>query len=126
MLFGTVGADPYLPTPDAIAALFADAAPSALALSSISPADDATNVAVNANVVLTFNNKVVTESVIVASEDGTIVAGAKTWDTACKVLTFNPTADLTNNTVYIVTIGGVADIYGQSLAAAVKNFTTVV
>lgn len=125
ILFGTVGADPRLPLPDEIATLFAEAAPSALALSTIAPADDAVDVAINANVVITFNNKIAREAVVVASEAGAIVAGATTWDTTGKIMTFNPTADLTNSTVYIVTVGGVVDIYGQSLAAVVKNFTTV-
>lgn len=98
---------------------------SAIALSSIVPADDATNIAIDANIVLAFNNKIAAEAIIVTEADGTIVEGAKTWDTAGKVLTFNPTANLANSTVYLITIAGVVDIYGQSLAASVKNFTTV-
>lgn len=125
IVFGTVAADPRLPLPDEIAALFAAGAPEAVALSTISPADDATGVAINSNIVLTFNNKISREAVVVASAAGVVVAGAKTWDTAGKVLTFNPTADLANNTVYVVTVGGVVDIYGQALAAVAKNFTTV-
>ena len=125
ILYGTAGTDPRLPLPTEIAALFAGAIPSALALSSIVPADGAANVAINANIVLTFNNKVVNEYIVVTDELGVIVAGAKTWDTAGKVLTFNPTSDFTNSTVYIVTIAGVTDIYGQALAASVKNFETV-
>ena len=125
ILYGTAGADPYLPLPDAVAAIFTEAAPSAIALSSIVPADDAPNIAIDANIVLTFNNKIAAEAIVVTESDGTIVAGAKTWDTAGKVLTFNPTANLDNSTVYLVTIAGVVDIYGQSLAASVKNFTTV-
>lgn len=125
ILFGTTEADPRLPLPDEVAALFAAGAPSALELSSISPLDEAEGVAVAANVVLTFNNEVLRESVIVAKADGTIVAGAKTWDAVRKVLTFNPTESLLGNTTYLVTIGGVIDIYGQSLASEVKNFTTV-
>lgn len=125
IIFGTTEADPRLPLPNEVAALFASVAPSALALSTIVPADDDTGVAVNVNVVITFNNKIAREAIIVTSEAGAIVAGAKTWDAAGKVLTFNPTADLATNTGYIVTVGGVVDIYGQSLAAVVKNFTTI-
>lgn len=125
ILYGNTGVDPRLPLPDEIATLFTEAAPSALALSTIVPADDATNVAIDANIVLTFNNKVSNEAVIITSDAGVIVAGVKTWDTTGKILTFNPTASLGNSTVYIVTIGGVTDIYGQSLAAVVKNFTTI-
>lgn len=124
ILFGTVGGDPYLPLPDEIATFFASAAPSAVALSTISPADDASGVAVGANVVLTFNNKIAKESIVVTSAAGAIVEGAKSWDTDGKILTFNPTSNLSASTTYLVTIGGVVDIYGQSLATAVKNFAT--
>lgn len=123
ILFGTAGADPYLPLPDAIAAIFASA-PSAIALSSISPADNDTNIAVGANIVMTFNNEIKSESVVVSSEAGDVIAGTKSWDAAKKVLTFNPTADLTANTMYYVTLVNVTDIYNQVLATAVKNFTT--
>lgn len=125
ILFGTVGADPRLPLPDEIATLFTEAAPSAVALSTIVPDDDTMDVAINAKVVITFNNEIAREAVVVASDAGVIVAGAKTWDSTGKILTFNPTEDFANTTVYIVTVGGVVDIYGQSLAAVVKNFTTV-
>jgi len=124
IIFGTEVSDPRLPTPDEIAALFTDGAPGAITLTTIVPADDAIEVAVDADIVLTFSNKVLREAVIVTSDVGTIVAGTKTWDATGKILTFNPTGNLANSTVYIVTIGGVIDIYGQSLAASVKNFTT--
>jgi hypothetical protein len=125
MLYGTVNAVPYLPLPDAIAALFAVSPPSAVSLISIVPADDAPAIAIDATIVLTFNNAIKAEAIVVTKDDGTIVAGTTTWDTARKVLTFTPTSDLTNSTDYLVTIGGVVDIYNQSLAEAVKNFTTV-
>jgi len=125
ILFGEVGVDPRLPLPDEIATLFAGAAPSALALSTIVPADDAVDVAVNANIVMTFNNQIVNEAVVVTTDSGTVVAGAKTWDATGKILTFNPTVDLTNSETYIVAIGGMSDIYGQALTATIKNFTTI-
>lgn len=125
ILFGTIGAAPRLPLPDAIATLFAVPAPNAIALSSIVPADNDVDIAKNANIVMTFNNAIASEAVVVTKDDGTIVLGSKGWDVTAKILTFNPTNDLSNSAVYIVTIGGVVDIYGQSLAAAVKNFTVV-
>jgi hypothetical protein len=124
ILFGTAEADPRLPLPDEIATLFATAKPGAIALSSIVPADDATAIAVDSNIVLTFNNKILHESIVITSETGTIVTGTKSWDQTGKILTFNPATNLTPSTVYLVTIGGVVDIYGQALAAEVKNFTT--
>ncbi len=125
ILFGTVGLAPRLPLPDEIATLFATGAPSAIALSTIVPADDAANIAVTANIVLTFNNQIASEAVVVTSNAGVLVAGAKTWDVTGKILTFDPTASLTNSASYIVTVGGVVDIYGQALTAVVKNFTVV-
>lgn len=124
ILYGTAGSDPRLPLPAEIYTIMTEAAPSALALSTIVPAVGATDIAVGANIVLTFNNAISKESIIVTKADGTIVAGAKTWDATNKILTFNPTTDLSAGTTYIVTIGGVIDIYGQSLDAAVKNFAT--
>ncbi len=125
ILYGTIDNDPYLPLPDEISSLFGGTVPDAIALSTIVPADDADNVAVDANVVLTFNNKILRESIVVTKSDGTIVAGTKSWDSTGKILTFDPTANLSNSSTYIVTIGGVVDIYGKTLAAQVKNFTTI-
>lgn len=124
ILYGTTEADARLPLPDEVLTIMAEPAPSALALSTIVPDDEATGVAVGANIVMTFNNKIDKESIIVTSEAGGIIAGSKTWDATGKILTFNPTDNLTANTVYIVTLGGVVDIYGQALTATVKNFTT--
>jgi hypothetical protein len=124
ILFGTDSVDARLPLPDEIATLFAGSTVNPVALSTIVPADDATAIAINSNITLTFNNKISREAVVVASEAGVIIPGTKSWDSTGKVLTFNPTADLTANTMYLVTVGGVVDIYGQALAAEVKNFTT--
>lgn len=124
ILYGTVGADPRLPLPAEIAALFAAAAPDAVTLSTIVPADDAENIAVDANIVITFNNKILSESIVVTEDDGTIVAGLGSFDTTGKIFTFNPTDNLTAASVFIVTVGGVVDIYGQALASTVKNFAT--
>lgn len=124
ILYGTADTDARLPLPDEVAAIFAGAAPSALALSSIAPDDGDLDVAVNANIVLTFNNAILHESIVVTEDDGTIVAGTKTWDAAGKVLTFNPNENLDASTVYLVAVAGVVDIYNQTLAPVVKNFTT--
>lgn len=124
ILFGTVGADARLPLPEEVMSIMAGEAPAALALSTIVPDDEASNVAVNANVVMTFNNKIQHESIMITSEVGLLVEGSKTWDATGKILTFNPTSDLSISTIYIVAIGGVVDIYGQALAPIVKNFTT--
>lgn len=125
ILYGTAVADARLPLPNEVASFFTGTAPSALALVSINPEDDGIDIALNAPIVLTFNNKILKESVVVATEGGEIVEGNKSWNAAGTVLTFTPSTNLIVDTVYIVTVGGVVDIYGQSLAAVVKNFATV-
>lgn len=125
ILFGSANADARLPFPDEVAALFAAPAPAALALVSIVPDDDETDVAVGTTIVLTFNNKIAAEAISVTSDTGAIVAGSKVWNTAGTVLTFTPASALENDAVYLVAIAGVADIYSQSLTTAIKNFTTV-
>ena len=124
ILYGAAGVDPRLPLPDEIKALFAGGAPSALALSSVVPADAATGVAVASNIVFTFNNKINTEEIVVMSAAGAIVSGSRAWDADGKVLTFDPTTNLSGATTYLVAIAGVEDIYGQTLANTVKKFTT--
>lgn len=99
-------------------------APTAVALSSIAPADNASAVAVDANIVLTFNNVITAEAVSVIKADGTLVAAAKTWDATGKILTVNPSSNLDASTTYIVAVNGVVDIFGQALAASATNFAT--
>lgn len=106
-------------TPDAVGA------PSAIALSSISPADDATNAAVSSNIVLTFNNKISSEAITIIKADGTLITGTKAWDSTGKILTIDPTTNLSSASTFIVAVNGVVDIYGQELTATAKSFTTV-
>lgn len=124
ILYGNVGVDPRLPLPDEVASIFASAAPSALALSSSVPAADANAVVISSNLVFTFNNKILEEAILVTSAAGAIIPGSKTWDAAGKVLTFDPTANLSAATTYLMIISGVIDIYGQTLAPVVRKFTT--
>lgn len=124
LLYGAPGVDPRLPLPDEIGALFIAGAPSALAMSTIVPAADATGIAVAANVVITFNNKINVEEIMVMSAAGAVITGSKVWDATGKILTFDPTVNLSASTVYLVALTGVEDIYGQALANTVKKFTT--
>ncbi|HAE59763.1 MAG TPA: hypothetical protein DCG54_09745 [Anaerolineae bacterium] len=101
-------------------------APDALSVT-FSPANNATGVVVSANVVLTFNNRIRTgdDGILVAKADGTaVVAGSYSWDTAGKVLTIDPTSNLSASTLYLIMLSGVTDIYGQVLANTVSKFTT--
>ena len=100
-------------------------APDSIALSSIVPADEETDVDVTDSIVLTFNNAIDNEAITVIKSDGTLVAGSKTWDAANKILTFDPTSSLDASSTYIVAVNGVVDIYGQELAGSAANFTTI-
>lgn len=124
LLYGTAGSDPRMPLPAEIAALFTAGAPDPIALSSIVPADLEAAAAIDANVVLTFNNPIQSDSVVVVSAGGAVVGGTKTWTVGDTVLTFNPTSNFAPGTTYIVTIASVVDVYGQTLDTVTKTFTT--
>lgn len=124
ILQGSEGIDPRLPLPDEIAALFAEDAPSAIALSTSLPADAATAVVVSANVVLTFNNKILKESIVLMTAAGVLVPFAKTWDATGKIMTIDPTTNLAAATVFLVVVNTVVDVYSQTLATVVRKFTT--
>ena len=124
ILFGNAGVDPRLPLPDEITAIFAAAAPTALALSTSVPADAATAVVVTANIVLTFNNKILEDSVVLTSAAGVIVPVTRAWDTTGKILTLDPVASLTAATPYLIAVIGAVDIYNQTLVPTIKKFTT--
>lgn len=125
ILYGAEGVDPRLPLPEEVISILQEAAPSALSLSSIVPAHDATGVAVDASVVLTFNNKVAHESVVLSTAAGVIVSATKTWDATGKILTIDPATNLAGSTTYHVTISGVVDVYNSALTPVVKSFATV-
>jgi hypothetical protein len=124
IIYGTTGVNPRLPLPNEIAAIFVAAAPAALSLTTSVPADAATAVVVSANIVLTFNNKVYEESILVTSAAGVVIPFTKTWDATGKILTIDPTTNLAAATPYLVAVIGVVDIYNQVLAPVVRKFTT--
>ena len=125
ILYGTEGTNPRLPLPDEIGALIGGVTPSALALSTSVPATAAPAVVVSASIVLTFNNKIATESIVVmTSTTGAVVPCNKTVDATGKIITVKPVSNLTAATKYLVALAGVSDIYNQSLTATVNTFTT--
>lgn len=98
------------------------------------PADAATGVAIDANVVFTFSEELRTSSVgthsVVLLKDGVQeIAGAVALvnNGASTTVTFNPTASLENSTNYTcVLTTEVKDLAGNRIAATkVVNFTTV-
>lgn len=98
----------------------------------IVPADGASNVAVSANIVFTFDKAIDVADVtaanfIVMKADGTAVAGAFSVDAAHQVVTFDPTVNMSAATQYIAIVNtNVKSLSGVHLAANnVSNFTTV-
>ncbi len=98
--------------------------PAALALSSIVPADGATGVAVGADVVITFNNKIAADAIALVSAAGDAVENAMSIDATGKIITINPAGNLDAATNYHVVLVNVKDIYGQMLPVTTKSFTT--
>ena len=96
----------------------------ALALDTIVPADEAVDIATDADIVLTFNNKIKGENVVLITAAGVVVAVSRSWNAAGTELTLTPTSALTASTTYLVIVSGVADIYGQLLDAETTSFTT--
>ena len=98
--------------------------PSALSLVSSVPADDATGVAVDASIALTFNNTIASSALTLLGPSGAVVAVTKALNAAKTVLTVTPTAPLTAATAYTLVLAHVADVYGQSISDTVITFTT--
>ena len=98
--------------------------PTAIALSTIVPANGGTNISKSTTIVITFNNKIQSESISVVKADGTVVSFTKAWDVDGKILTITPSTTLSGSTLHIVNVNGVTDIYGQVLTATTKTFTT--
>jgi phi13 family phage major tail protein len=100
---------------------------------SVSPLDEATGIAVNSNIVWTFDKalnegNVNTGNFIIMNSTGSEIAGTLTLDTTKKIVTFNPTADLVSNTAYTaIALKTVRGIDGSVMAAnSITNFTTTV
>lgn len=107
----------------------------ALTVTSFSPADEATGVSVGSNILLTFNRDIVrgTGSIVLKTAAGVVV---ETFDAATsnrlslsgKVLTVNPTLDLTNSVQYKLEFaaGTIKDASSTSFAGTTSyNFTAV-
>ncbi|NMC84290.1 MAG: hypothetical protein GYA58_03290 [Anaerolineaceae bacterium] len=101
--------------------------PPALALSSATPADDAVDVALAANVLLTFNNALsdsAVNNVTLMDGNGTAIECARALNTSKKVLTLDPVTSLESGEIYTVVISGVADVFGQMLTT-ILSFSTI-
>jgi hypothetical protein len=98
-------------------------------VSSISPANNATNVAVNSTIVITFskimNPATITTATIILKHGATVVLG--TVKSAGLTAIFTPTSNLSANINYTITItNGAKDLVGNALATnKVSTFVTV-
>jgi phi13 family phage major tail protein len=101
--------------------------PDALALSSSTPVDDAIDISISADQTLTFNNALTDASVygitLIDLSNGSLVAKAVSLNATKKIITVNPTSDLSNNQEYHL-VYSVTDLYGQTLNGVV-SFTTI-
>ena len=106
-------------------------------VSSFSPADGSSGVAVGSNIVLNFSEAIQKGAGTIAihsdSATGAVVesfnaASSGNLTVSGSALTINPTADLANNTHYYVTFtaGSVKDLAGNSYAGtSIYDFTTI-
>jgi methionine-rich copper-binding protein CopC len=95
-------------------------------VSTVAPADQATNVAATAAVDALFSESVAAGSVTMTlkASDGTAVPGTVTYDAATRTARFNPTSALGSSTVYTATATG-TDLAGNVMVAAKSwSFTT--
>lgn len=109
----------FVQTPDA------PASPEAFTLSSSDPADEATGIAVDSDVVLTFSNAVKSYAMTLYDASFAPVSATITKDATGKILTLTPESNLSGTTSYVLVISEVKDIYGQAINDQVIGFTTV-
>ncbi|WP_427173005.1 DUF4082 domain-containing protein [Arthrobacter sp. 92] len=101
---------------DVVFATNSNAAP---AVSSVSPVNGATGVAVSVKPAATFNQSVTGSSVVFTLKDssGAAVAGAVSYDSASNTATFTPGSALAYGITYTATVSGAANSTGQVMAA---------
>ena len=90
------------------------------------PADEATDIAIDADITLTFNNPIDHgTAILMKTSDDSIIAATKTFNGAKTIYTINPDSDLENSTGYAIVLTNMTDAYGQTLVDTVYTFTTV-
>ena len=96
------------------------------AVTSVTPADGATGVAVSVTPTVTFSQAVTPSTVSFTLKDssGTTVPGSVSFNTANTVATFTPTSSLANSSTYTATVSGAQNSNGTAMASAyVWGFT---
>jgi len=98
--------------------------PDALTLVSSNPVDDAIDVAISSDVVLTFSNTIQSYTIALMDETYSSVAIEVSKNSTGKVVTVSPTVDLDAATEYLLFVSEVKDIYNQKIVNTVIKFTT--
>jgi len=92
------------------------------------PTDGATGISVSADQTLTFSNpmdgNVLNGIALVQTSDDSVVPASITINAARTVVTINPTSNLNSAEEYYIVVVNATDIYGQTLANTLVNFTT--
>ncbi len=97
------------------------------AVTSVTPADGATGVAVSVTPTVTFSQAVTPSTVSFTLKDssGTTVPGSVSFNTANTVATFTPTSSLAASTTYTATVSGAQNTSGQAMSSPFTwTFTT--
>ncbi len=102
-------------------------------LTSFTPANNATNVPLDSNIVLTFNEEITigTGNITLAPQGGTAinipVTSTQVTGEGTSTITLNPTDDLLSGTSYEITIPATVfgDVAGNAYAGTTTNITTV-
>jgi methionine-rich copper-binding protein CopC len=91
-------------------------------LTSSIPSNAASGIAVNAEIKLTFSEKMDAASVTVTSDPNSDL-GEASWNAEANTVTFDPPANLETSSAYTLSISG-KDFAGNALAATSVQFTT--
>jgi methionine-rich copper-binding protein CopC len=91
-------------------------------LTSSIPSNGASSIAVNADIKLTFSEKMDAASVTVTSDPNSDL-GEASWNAEANTVTFDPPANLEVSSAYTLSISG-KDFAGNALAATSVQFTT--
>jgi hypothetical protein len=88
-------------------------------VTTVTPANNATGVAVGVKPTAAFNQAVTASSVVFTLKDGAnaSVAGSTAYDATTYTATFTPTASLSYNTTYTATVSGATNSTGQAMGA---------
>jgi hypothetical protein len=92
------------------------------------PANGATNVAMNTSITVTFSEPIdpttLDAASFVLSSAGGVIAGALTYEASSRSALFIPTNLLAADTVHTVTLNGIADFAGNAMGTVAISFTT--